>query len=37
MLKNLMDVTIYVNDQDRALAFYTEALWTGEAHRLPRS
>lgn len=26
MLKNLMFVTIYVTDQDRALAFYTESL-----------
>ena len=26
MLKNLMFVTIYVSDQDRALAFYTEGL-----------
>jgi catechol 2,3-dioxygenase-like lactoylglutathione lyase family enzyme len=26
MLKNLMFVTVYVSDQDRALAFYTEAL-----------
>jgi catechol 2,3-dioxygenase-like lactoylglutathione lyase family enzyme len=26
MLKNLMYVTIYVSDQDRALAFYTESL-----------
>jgi catechol 2,3-dioxygenase-like lactoylglutathione lyase family enzyme len=26
MLKNLMFVTIYVSDQDRALAFYTERL-----------
>lgn len=26
MLKNLMYVTIYVTDQDRALAFYTEGL-----------
>jgi catechol 2,3-dioxygenase-like lactoylglutathione lyase family enzyme len=26
MLKNLMFVTIYVSDQDRALAFYTEQL-----------
>ena len=26
MLKNLMYVTIYVSDQDRALAFYTENL-----------
>jgi catechol 2,3-dioxygenase-like lactoylglutathione lyase family enzyme len=26
MLKNLMIVTIYVSDQDRALAFYTESL-----------
>lgn len=26
MLKNLMYVTIYVSDQDRALAFYTEDL-----------
>jgi catechol 2,3-dioxygenase-like lactoylglutathione lyase family enzyme len=26
MLKNLMFVTIYVSDQDRALAFYTETL-----------
>ena len=26
MLTNLMFVTIYVSDQDRALAFYTEAL-----------
>jgi catechol 2,3-dioxygenase-like lactoylglutathione lyase family enzyme len=26
MLKNLMYVTIYVSDQDRALAFYTEGL-----------
>jgi catechol 2,3-dioxygenase-like lactoylglutathione lyase family enzyme len=26
MLKNLMFVTIYVSDQDRALAFYTESL-----------
>ncbi|MFF5537374.1 VOC family protein [Streptomyces cinerochromogenes] len=26
MLKNLMYVTVYVTDQDRALAFYTEGL-----------
>jgi catechol 2,3-dioxygenase-like lactoylglutathione lyase family enzyme len=26
MLKNLMYVTVYVSDQDRALAFYTENL-----------
>jgi hypothetical protein len=26
MFKNLMYVTVYVSDQDRALAFYTEAL-----------
>jgi catechol 2,3-dioxygenase-like lactoylglutathione lyase family enzyme len=26
MLKNLMFVTIYVSDQDRALAFYTDSL-----------
>ncbi|MFE2970684.1 VOC family protein [Streptomyces sp. NPDC059340] len=26
MLKNLMYVTVYVSDQDRALAFYTESL-----------
>lgn len=26
MLKNLMYVTVYVSDQDRALAFYTDAL-----------
>ena len=26
MLKNLMFVTIYVSDQDRALAFYTDTL-----------
>ncbi|MEU5539110.1 VOC family protein [Streptomyces sp. NPDC020362] len=26
MLKNLMYVTVYVTDQDRALAFYTESL-----------
>ncbi|HZD67541.1 MAG TPA: VOC family protein [Actinomycetes bacterium] len=26
MLKNLMYVTVYVSDQDRALAFYTEGL-----------
>jgi catechol 2,3-dioxygenase-like lactoylglutathione lyase family enzyme len=26
MFKNLMYVTVHVSDQDRALAFYTEAL-----------
>jgi catechol 2,3-dioxygenase-like lactoylglutathione lyase family enzyme len=26
MLKNLMSVTLYVSDQDRALAFYTDSL-----------
>ena len=26
MLKNLMYVTVYVSDQDRALAFYTDTL-----------
>jgi catechol 2,3-dioxygenase-like lactoylglutathione lyase family enzyme len=30
MLKNLMFATIYVSDQDQALAFYTDSLGLGK-------
>jgi catechol 2,3-dioxygenase-like lactoylglutathione lyase family enzyme len=37
MLKNLMFVTIYVSDQDRALAFYTESLGLEKVADNPRA